>query len=244
MITYFIPFYNEEKKNIKNFLRSLNFFIKTDNQNNYIIVDDGSVDKTKKILEAFISKLEKRHKKRIKFFNNKTNRGIGYSFKVAIKNCKTKYIMTLPSDNDLPFLNYKKYIKSKIDLILFYPINLEKYSRNRYLLSMLFRLIYCYIFNLKIHYIQGPFIAKTNLLKKININSNRFSFWSEVNVKLLNQNIRYKEVPLVFNNNSKIDRTVSLKNFLEVLFKFIFLFLDVKLFNRSKYSKPAKKIYN
>ena len=71
---YFIPFYNEEKKNIKNFLRSLNFFIKTDNQNNYIIVDDGSVDKTKKILEAFISKLEKRHKKRIKFFNNKTNR--------------------------------------------------------------------------------------------------------------------------------------------------------------------------
>ena len=89
---------------------------------------------------------------------------------------------------------------------------------------MLFRKIYGYFFNLKIHYIQGPFIARTGIIKKIKINSNRFSFWSETNVKLLNMSIKYKEIPLSFNNTSKIDRTVSIKNFLEVITKFLFLF--------------------
>jgi len=243
MITYFIPFYNEEKKNINKFLKSLNFFIKNNSKSHFIIIDDGSIDKTEEILKNFIHKFGKNYNKRIKFFSNGKNRGIGYSFKIAIRNCRTPYIMTLPSDNDLPFLNYSRYLNKKIDLILFYPINLEKYSRNRYLLSMLFRLIYGYFFNLKIHYIQGPFIAKTNLIKKVKINSNRFSFWSEVNVKLLNKNIKYKEIPLSFNNRSKIDRTVSLKNFIEVISKFISLFFEVKVFNRSKYSGNSKKIY-
>tara|TARA_B100000945_G_C20354794_1_gene584076 strand:+ start:16 stop:750 length:735 start_codon:yes stop_codon:yes gene_type:complete len=244
MITYFIPFYNEEKKNIHKFLKSLKSFIKKDPNGRYIIIDDGSVDKTEQILKKFVNSVDKNSKKRIKFFSNIKNKGIGYSFKVALKICKTPYIMTLPSDNDLPFINYRNFVKKKIDLVLFYPINLEKYSRNRYLLSMLFRTIYGYFFNLKIHYIQGPFIARTTIIKKIKINSNRFSFWSEVNVKLLNMKIYYKEIPLIFKNNSKIDRTVSLKNFFEVVIKFIFLFFDIKVFNNSKYSSNPKKIYN
>ena len=244
MITYFIPFYNEEKKNIYKFLKSLKSFIKKETLSRYIIIDDGSKDKTGKILKKFLDGVDKKTKKKIKFFTNMNNKGIGYSFRVALKNCTTPYIMTLPSDNDLPLLNYSKFVKKKIDLVLFYPINLEKYSRNRYLLSMLFRTIYGYFFNLKIHYIQGPFIARTGIIKKIKINSNRFSFWSETNVKLLNMSIKYKEIPLSFNNTSKIDRTVSIKNFLEVITKFLFLFFDVKIFNKSKYSSNPKKIYS
>ena len=58
MITFFIPFYNEARRgNIDFFLLDLSKFInKKINQNNYfILINDGSTDKTQIIIETFIN---------------------------------------------------------------------------------------------------------------------------------------------------------------------------------------------
>ncbi len=246
MITFFIPIYNEEvRKNLRPFLSDLSKFIsnRINTNNHFIFVNDGSTDNTKNVLKKFYKKLDKKIKKNIFFIINNRNMGVGYSFKKTLAICKTKYIMPLPSDNDIPMLDVQKYLKNNIDLVMFYPTNIEKYSRNRYVLTMLFRMMWCYFFDAPVNYIQAPCIYKCNIIKKIKVKSNRMSYWPELNVKLLKSNIKYSEIPTRFKHKSYIDRTVSVKNFIEVVYRFISVFIDIKIINSNTYKFKAKKIY-
>jgi len=246
MITFFIPFYNEEiRKNLQPFLLDLSKFIsmKNNSNNNFILVNDGSSDKTQELIEKFIKKLKKKNKKKVFFITNKKNMGVGYSFRRALGICRTNYIMPLPADNDLPMLDFKKYLKKNIDFVMFYKANMEIYSRHRFVLTMLFRMIYGYFFNIQVNYIQSPCLYKCNVVKKINILADRMSFWPELNIKMLKSNIKYTEVPMIFRNKSYVDRTVSIKNFIEVVYRFFITLFDIHLLNYKKYKFKAKKIY-
>lgn len=243
MITFFIPFYNEEKRgNIHPFLSELSQYINNKiNENNcFILINDGSSDKTKIIIEQFIKKF---NNKNIVFLSNKINRGVGYSFKKALNICNTKFFIQIPSDLDIPLIDFTVYAKKNIDLTMFFPINIEKYSRQRYLLSMLFRIFYCYFFDLRVAYISGACLYKISILKNINTNSKRFSYLPEVNTKILRSDIKYCEVPIKVRNKSVIDRTVSLKNFIEIVYSFLRLLYEINIGNRNKYKFKAKKIY-
>jgi glycosyltransferase involved in cell wall biosynthesis len=247
MITFFIPIYNENvRKNLSPFLSDLsNFILKPHNiNNNFILVNDGSTDNSKNLLENFYKKLNKKVKKNIFIIENKKNMGVGFSFRKALKICKTKYFMPIPADNDVPLLNFNKYIKKDIDFIMFYMSNMNRYSRNRYALSMLFRLFYGYCFDIQVNYIQSPCIYKYKVLKKIKIISDRMSFWPELNIKFLKSKIKYSEEGIIFKNKSDIDRTVSVKNFIEVVYRFINILIDVNIINKKQYKFKAKKIYN
>ena len=48
---------------------------------------------------------------------------------------------------------------------------------------------------------------------------------------------------MIFRNKSNIDRTVSLKNFIEVVYRFINIFIDIKFLNKKFYKVKAKKVY-
>ena len=246
MITFFIPIYNEEvRKNLRPFLIDLSKFISKgiNTNNHFILVNDGSTDNTPILIEKFHKKLNKKVKKNVFLIINKKNMGVGYSFRKALSICKTKYIMPFPSDNDIPMLDFRKYIKKDIDLVMFYPTNIEKYSRNRYVLTMLFRMIWGYFFNITVNYIQAPCLYKRSIAKKIKVKSNRMSFWPELNVKMLKSNIKYSEIPTRYKHNSYMDRTVSMENFIEVVSRFISVFIDTQMINSKKYKFRAKKIY-
>ena len=244
MITYFVPIYNEANKNFIIFLKILEKRIKIKNHHRYILVNDGSTDDTQKLLKLFLNKNREFIKNnKVVIIKNDTNMGVGYSFRKALKVCKTKYIMPLPSDNDLPLVNPAFLQKNDVDYVIFFPLNAEKYSIARYILSIVFRLIYCTIFNLRVIYIQGSFIAKKSVIKKIKLFSNRFTFWPELNVKMLRSNISFIEFPLIFRNKSVVDRTVSIQNLFEILKNLLMLILVIYVLDRRKYKKFAKKKY-
>ena len=63
MITYFIPIYNEHRKNKNSFtlfVKKLKNEINKDNKNHFIIVDDGSSDKSPEIIENLIKTIKKK----------------------------------------------------------------------------------------------------------------------------------------------------------------------------------------
>ena len=244
MITYFIPIYNEEE-NLENFFSKLLPFINnTKITDRFIFVDDGSSDKSKDLIDKFINNLKKENQKKFSLITNNVNRGVGYSFKRALNKSETKYIFFLPSDNDIEFRDLIKMNKNnKFDLRMMYPINFEKYSKYRYLLSMLFRLIYCFTFDVRVNYIQSPCLYKVKLLKKIKIRSDRFSIWPEINIKLLRSNITYCEIPILYQNKSVIDRTVSIKNFIEILINYLILIYEILIKNKNHYNQKATKKY-
>ena len=86
MITIIIPFYNEESKNKKSlllFLKDLSKYISLNfnNKNKFILIDDGSRDKTVTVIEEFIHKLKKKHKNKVLFLRNEKNKGHGYTLR-------------------------------------------------------------------------------------------------------------------------------------------------------------------
>ena len=244
MITFIIPFYNEESKNsenLKTFLKVLAKYILQNKNKDYyfLLFNDGSTDKTLKYIENFI---KNKNKKKVIFINFKKNKGQGAIFRKGLELCKTKYLIFIPSDGDTPFFDYKKFIKKKVDLVLFYVHNLENYSSSRLFLSSLFNSIYNFSFGTKIHYIQGPALYNKSKLKKISIKSSNISSHSEMAIKLLHSNITYCEYPYNRVRYSEVDRSVTIKSFLNVTFSFLRLLLEVKLTNKKLSITKSKRI--
>ena len=243
MITLFIPVYNEEKK-LVTFIKELNSFLIKNKIFTALFINDGSNDNTKKILNNYKNFFDKEINSKIKIHHFSKNKGVGSAFQKAIELTENEFLFFLPSDNDISFKDIstlKNYLSTSLTML--FPINIEKYSNMRYLLSMIFRTMYCFIFNVKANYIQSPCLYKVSDIKKIKLISNRFSIWPEVNVKLLRSKISYTEIPVKFNNESIIDRSLSIKNIFEVFFNLIRLVIDIYFLNKEKYKHKAKKIY-
>lgn len=102
----------------------------------YIIVNDGSTDNSRKIMESYKDK-------RIKILNNKNNMGLTVSLNKAIKLAKGEYIIRMDADDVSLPLRIEKQVKymdihpevgicgSWVKTIGRYPSKIWKYSSDR-----------------------------------------------------------------------------------------------------------------
>lgn len=103
-ISIIVPCYNEER-GIANTLSQIKSVAKNINHNIEIIaVDDGSADRTSKILGKITG---------INTIKNKTNLGYGTSLKIGIRNSKSDYILIVDADGTYPIDSIPRII-SKI----------------------------------------------------------------------------------------------------------------------------------
>ena len=109
MISIIITAYNAEKT----IERCLNSILENEyNDYEIILVNDGSKDKTEKIVELFATD-------KIKYFSKK-NTGVADSRNYGIEKAKGEYITFVDSDdyvNNNYFENLDKYMKNGIDVI-------------------------------------------------------------------------------------------------------------------------------
>ena len=116
-ISIIVPIYNAEKY-LNKCLDSL--INQTKKELEFVLINDGSTDKTDSIIKNY-------NDKRIKYFKNK-NQGIGKTRNFGISKSSGKYIMFLDSDDYLKKeaceILYKKAITTNSDLVIcdFYKI--------------------------------------------------------------------------------------------------------------------------
>lgn len=122
-ISIIVPVYNAEKY-LKKCLDSL--VNQTKKELEFILINDGSTDKSEEIIKTYKDK-------RIKYFKHK-NQGIGKTRNLGIEKSSGKYIMFLDSDdyfsNDACEILYKEAEKEKADLIVFDYYRVEKGNLN------------------------------------------------------------------------------------------------------------------
>ena len=110
-ISIIVPIYNAEKY-LNKCLNSL--INQTKKELEFILVNDGSTDKTEQIIKSYKDK-------RIKYFKNK-NQGIGKTRNFGIEKATSKYIMFLDSDDYLEETAceelYKKANADNLDLVI------------------------------------------------------------------------------------------------------------------------------
>ena len=125
-ISIIVPAYNAEKY-IKTCLESL--VNQTKKEIEIIVVNDGSTDKTEKIIKSFKDD-------RIKYYSN-TNHGIGYTRNFGIDKSNSDYIMFVDSDDylrkDACEILYDKITNEYLDVVIcdFYRVYDTKVEEDR-----------------------------------------------------------------------------------------------------------------
>jgi glycosyltransferase involved in cell wall biosynthesis len=243
MISFIVLAYNEEA-NIEAAIRTVFRAAHDASLNGFeiVAVNDGSTDGTGAILD----KMAAQHPE-IRVVVNEVNRGLGASIRRGFEVARCERIMIVAGDNDMSFELMRLLLRYRdvADVVLAFPINTEQRTVWRNVLSVLYRLIHVVAFRVFVNYVNAPGIFRTDLVRSLPLRSNRFSIVAEYNVKLLRSGCSYAEVPGFFQNpnHGKARRTVTLKNFNEVVRRFVQLFLEVHVTGRKRYNKTPHRVF-
>jgi dolichol-phosphate mannosyltransferase len=240
MITVMVPALNEEKNivpTVNNLLRAAkdagNIEIEI------IVVNDGSTDKTGTLLDE----LTQFHKN-LRVIHNKTNMGIGSGFRAALEIAKHPKYMIVPGDNDMPLeLMVRMLAKhDTADVILGYWLNKEDRGKRRNVLSTVYNTIYMVTFDIFIQYLNGPTIYPTEVLRKLHLQSERFSVTAEATIKVLRHGCSFCELPGYMQTGLDGSTSFGLKNLVETMTTYINLVFEIYISRKSLFSKRPKRI--
>ena len=210
LISIIIPIYNEEKT-ILNILKKIDLLEcwkqsgnKSSLSKEIIVINDGSVDDSKNILE-------KNSNLYSKLINHNKNSGKGHAIKEGLKVSSGDYIIVQDADNEYDPNDYIKFIKCAqsfdADLVIGNRFNYDKYTRSHnflnkignWLITNFFNLLYnttfediycCYIF------------FKKNLVNLDKIKSVGFEQHAEIICNLVKNGEKFYEVPVNYNGRT------------------------------------------
>ena len=196
-VSVIIPTYNEEKT-IEEILKRV---YKEDLIHEVIVVDDGSIDKTREILTGM------KIPKNLKIVFHKKNKGKGAAIRTGLKTVSGEIVIIQDADLEYHPREYKKLIKPIVEgkSKVVYGTRMNVVKRGIYsniwfylgglLLSKLANLLY----GLSItDESTGYKVFETQALKSLRLKHDGFDFCSEVTAKLAKAGHKIYEVPISY----------------------------------------------
>ena len=166
-LSIYVPCFNEEN-NITNTLNKIKEAVQHISYE-MLVVDDGSEDKTIKMIEKF---KKNNPNVNIKIIRNENNLGIGFNHRATVHKASGKYYMMITGDATEPSDEIKKIVNNigKADMILTYLIDKRGVARRA--LSKIFVFIINLITLNNIKYYNGTNI---HLLENVKLYSGKRS---------------------------------------------------------------------
>jgi len=200
-LTVVIPVYNEKNT----ILKVIEKVKKAPVEKEIIIIDDGSNDGTKEVLNS----MAKEQRKDIQFIHLRKNMGKGQAIKKGFSLAKGDYVIIQDADLEYDPDEYPKLLKPLLNKetdVVFGSRLLNKTSKGNWLLhigrvsitwvaNILFRS------NLTDAYTCYKLLPN-ELVKDLNITANGFELEAELTAKILLLGKRIKEVPISYNPRS------------------------------------------
>lgn len=211
-----IPFYNEEK-NLSEFLSSLtSLFDSRKVDYGIIAVNNGSTDRTGKLLDSFAKK-----NSRIKLVTIPKN--IGYSFGITsgLKLASGKYVGYCWGDGQIVAEDVYKVFEAlkegKADICKIKRVYRQD-SFLRRLESSLYNLLYRVLFSLTLKDINGcPKIMRREVLAALNPVSRDWFIDAELMIKAFRKKFKVLEIPVTYYRRNKGKSHVRLTTSLEFI---------------------------
>mgnify|MGYP001405656647 CR=1 FL=1 len=191
-VSVIMPALNEEKNihlAVKNALR---VFQECDIIGEIIVINDGSKDKTKEIVEGF-----SHSDKRVRILNHDKPQGIGASFWDGVDNAYGASIVLLPGDNENDPWEIFRYFKllEQVDIIIPFVFNRQVRSIFRSTLSFVYRFIINSTFQVNFNYTNGTVLYRRSMLKELDFRSRGFFFQTDILVRTVKKGYLFAEVP-------------------------------------------------
>ncbi len=228
-LSVIIPSYNEAE-NLKVVLPPLIEFCALNNWE-IIIVNDGSKDNSKEILEGFT------HEDNFTVIHHKLNKGYGGAIKSGIRACKTEYLITIDADGqhrleDIENL-YHCITSKDADMIVGSRKGIKSASFFRGIGKGLIRMIAKILMTVPIHDINsGMKIYRTDLAQKyLNLTPNTMSFSDIITLCFISNRHFVLEEPIQINPRMTGESTISMETAFQTVMEIINI---VVLFNPMK----------
>lgn len=196
-LSVFLPTYNEQD-NIKNVVtKTVNILTKVAKNWELIVVNDGSVDSTKSVVEN-LAKSEKR----IRVITHNQNKGYGASLQTGFYNSKYPWIAFTDSDGQFDFAEITKFLQKQkethADLVIGY-YKKRRVSFSKKITSKLWEALVFVFFGLRVHDVDCGFklISKEVIDQIPHLESERGAFISsELLIKALKHKFKIVEIPV------------------------------------------------
>ena len=191
-----------------------------------LIIDDGSRDQTGVIADQLAAA-----NPRIRVHHNATNRGLGYSLRQGIALADREFTTLVAGNNIVPLKGLQDVYDraGTADVILSYIIRDVRGKRRRLLSRTIVNLMNV-LFGLRLKYYTGPFICRTDALKRLRTISQGSMILAEIPVRLLYDGLSYIEVGLQPQpRTSGETKTFRLRNIMAAARSIAHLFWDVRV---------------
>lgn len=224
-LSIIVPVFNEEST-IRKVLDSL---VKVDLKikKEIIIIDDGSTDISKKLINQYI----KENKTNIKFkFFSKSNGGKGSAIRKGISISTGDIIAIQDADLEYNPQDYRKLIKLIVDKkekVVYGSRFLKKHKplyKIYFLGNKFLTLLTEAIYRVRITDMETCYkVFKSDVIKKIKLEADHFDIEPEITAKLLKLGIRIKEVPISYTPRSvKEGKKINWKDGLQAIWTLIY----------------------
>ena len=203
-LSIIVPVYNEERTIEKILDKVGRVKLKLDKE--IIIVDDGSVDKSKDIIEKYIA--GKKKGMRFQFFS-KENGGKGSAVRKGIEMATGDIITIQDADLEYDPNDYGKLIEpilNRTEKVVYgsrFSGEFEPMYKLYYLGNKFLTLLTQVLYKTKITDMETCYkVFKSDVIKNIKIGSNGFDIEPEITSKILKKGIKIKEMPISYSPRS------------------------------------------
>lgn len=221
-LSVFLPSYNEGESIKEVVLKTKSVLVKTAKNWELIVVNDGSSDATRKVVENLAIE-----DKRIKVISHKTNLGYGASLQTGFYGSRYDWIAFIDSDGQFDFSEIGQFIKKQkethADLVIGY-YKKRQVSKLKMITSKMWELAVWLLFGLKVKDIDCGFklISKKVIDAIPHLESERGAFVSsELLIKAKNKGFKIVEIPVTHFPRTKGEGTgrnlnVIVKSFVDL----------------------------
>jgi len=214
-LSVIMPALNEEENIKEAVLRTLKAFERSGISGDVIVINDGSSDGTKAVVESLMNSGHP-----VKLIDHEKPRGIGYSFIEGARSSDKDVVVMFPGDNENNPDDALEYFRlmEHVDIISPFIHNVEVRDKVRRLISSLYRFIVNMSFGINLNYTNGTVFYRRCILEDIKRVSRGFFYQAELLIKLLRKGYLFAEVPNFLDQREKgASKATTLKSLLRVM---------------------------
>lgn len=222
-----MPALNEESNVKDSIINSLDAMKKHRISGELIVINDGSTDKTREVVEELMMSHPN-----VRLINHEKPWGIGGSFMDGVKHSQMDVVVMFPGDNEnnpdsaLEFF----HLANHVDVIVPFIANVEIRNRFRRIVSSLYRLIINISFGVTFNYTNGTVFYRRSVITREVLKSHGFFYQAELLIRIIRKGYLFAEVPnIMYERKVGQSKAIRFRSLIHVMKGYLRLLYDIHI---------------
>lgn len=172
-----------------------------------VVADDGSSDRTLKIVEDYANRLPET----VGFVHFPQNIGVGAAFVNTALELTSDYVCCVPGDDMLDPRCFEILLEAAVDdrPVISFLGNAHKRAFMRRVISALYSGLWTRILRLNLKYINGTCTYRLDNIRPLDLKSERFCLFAELTAKTIIKGATYTSVPFEIQDKNLGSQAIS-----------------------------------